>query len=200
MPINIINIINNFIINNKEQIYNEPSIQFELGFYIREEIRKLGRKDYAVEFERNIKDIGIFDSKEIKKLPKKEMDIYIYKKNSNERYVIELKYPNDSDATTSFENELMQDIHFIQELRKKFTRCISFSIVDITPNRFYVSKRNSNSELNLYIRPKKNTQPKEITGNIEYRINNKTFSYKFSPCTVKWKTLNNNQKYSIIIV
>ena len=72
-------------ITKKRGIYNEFSLQFELGMFLRS---RLG-KNYVVEFERNVKCFTIDKSKTIKK----ELDIVVFNKGLTEKYAIELKFP-----------------------------------------------------------------------------------------------------------
>ena len=86
----------NYIICNKDDldvelntdrigIYNEFSLQFELGMFLRSYLDK----NYVVEFERNVKCFKIDKSKTIKK----ELDIVVFNKGLTEKYAIELKFP-----------------------------------------------------------------------------------------------------------
>ncbi|MBR3424909.1 MAG: hypothetical protein IKG79_02530, partial [Neisseriaceae bacterium] len=66
----------NYVNKNKINIYNEFSLQHELGIFIREFIREKCPQlpKYKVEFERNVSKFG-FDKN---KTQKKEIDIVIY--------------------------------------------------------------------------------------------------------------------------
>ena len=68
------------MLNNKDpDIYNEFSLQHELGIYLREQ---LGEK-YKVQFERNAKKLwGKFKNEDWQKT---EMDIFVYKKNDQKK-------------------------------------------------------------------------------------------------------------------
>ena len=76
------------------RVYNEVSLQLELGLYLRNRLYGLG---YIVYFERNIKDILKLRDKEeeANKFVKKEIDIVIEKKSTKELYAIELKFPRN---------------------------------------------------------------------------------------------------------
>ena len=65
------------------EIYNEFSLQHELGIFLRGELG-----GYFVQFERNVSYFPI-NSKTIKK----EIDISIFSEDKSERYAIELKHP-----------------------------------------------------------------------------------------------------------
>ena len=80
---NIEHIISDFmkhIIAGEIEVYNEFSLQHELGIFLRDRLT-----DYKVQFERNTTFFGISGT------VKHEIDIAIF--NDNERYAIELKYP-----------------------------------------------------------------------------------------------------------
>lgn len=70
---------------NQKGIYNEDSLKFELGIFLREKLDN----DYIVEFERNVQCFGLDKSQTVKK----ELDIVVLKKDLSEKYSIELKFP-----------------------------------------------------------------------------------------------------------
>ena len=91
-------------IENNIEIYNEFSLQHELGIFLRNSL-----PEYKVQFERNISFFGISGT------IKKEIDIVIY--NDNEKHAIELKYPvNGQYPETMF--SFIKDIIF-ENLKKK---------------------------------------------------------------------------------
>lgn len=110
--------INDFIeeyrnVNNGIVVYNEFSLQHELGFFLRSRLKWEG---YKVEFERNVSFFGINE-----RLTKHEIDISIYKKdasgNFTEKYAIELKYPRNGQYPESMYS-FVKDIKFMEELRE----------------------------------------------------------------------------------
>lgn len=125
-----------------EALYNETSFQFELGNYIKNKY-----PEYIVEYERNIKNKNIeLDSNIIKQMSetkhsillnngkrfKKEIDIFIYKKDLSEKYAIELKFPASKSGYTKAINEFEEDIEFVNFIKqncKNFTDtyCINIS-------------------------------------------------------------------------
>ena len=79
----IVSLLEEFVdlIRNEEvEVYNEFSLQHELGIFLRAKLT-----ENKVQFERNTKFFGITGT------VKHEIDIVIY--NENEKYAIELKYP-----------------------------------------------------------------------------------------------------------
>lgn len=86
------------------EIYNEFSLQFELGIFLRNKLN-----GYKVQFERNTKFWGINN------LVKHEIDIVVY--NDTERYAIELKYPLNGQYPEQMYS-FIKDIRFAEELKK----------------------------------------------------------------------------------
>ena len=147
---------NVYLENNDLLIYNEFSLQHELGIFLRNEL-KCYNKDYKVEFERNINIFNIeydeydvnycllknkYDYKYLINELKHEIDICIYSKNKNEIYAIELKYPSIMQNKEYAENKksngaipiqmysFIKDIKFMETLKKKDKRFIrTYSIV-----------------------------------------------------------------------
>lgn len=103
---NIEQLLNEFLeliaVGNIE-IYNEFSLQHELGIYLREQLT-----EYKVQFERNAKFFGISGT------VKHEIDIVIY--NEQERHAIELKYPLNGQYPEQMYS-FIKDIKFMEELK-----------------------------------------------------------------------------------
>lgn len=92
-----------------DYVYNEFSLQHELGIYLRQNLPN----NYRVLFERNVDDI--FHKNGI--TVKKEMDIYIYNKsNVNEKYAIELKFPRNG-AYPKRMFHFIEDIVFMEDVK-----------------------------------------------------------------------------------
>lgn len=96
------------------QIYNEFSLQHELGIYLRNAL-----PDYRVEFERNVKFFNISNT------VKKEIDIVVY--NGNKKFAIELKHPLNRQYPEQMYS-FIKDIRFMEELKEKgfdHTYCVT---------------------------------------------------------------------------
>lgn len=72
-----------YVQSNNIEIYNEFSLQHELGIFLRAK-----QQGYRIQFERNV-SYFTKDSKTIKK----EIDIVIFNGDKSEKYAIELKHP-----------------------------------------------------------------------------------------------------------
>ncbi|SDJ08719.1 hypothetical protein [Salimicrobium halophilum] len=110
------------------EIYNEFSLQHELGIYLRERVSP----SFKVQFERNIRFFypGV-------SCVKSEMDIVIY--SPEERYSIELKYPNNGQyPETMF--QFVKDIKFMEEVKNLgFTE--TFAVAFTEDRLFYDGKK-----------------------------------------------------------
>lgn len=95
--------------DNKVEIYNEFSLQHELGIFLREVI---GTDQYKIQFERNVNFFQINKEKTIKK----EIDIVIFNDDKTEKYAIELKFPMNGQYPESMYS-FVKDIKFCEQLR-----------------------------------------------------------------------------------
>ena len=119
----------------KIHLYNEAGLQFELAFYLKE---KLEKKNYKIQLERNIGDVTNVDST---KFIKKEMDIFIQNKETEEKYCIELKLPNKG-AYPRRMSQAFKDVKFLEELNHlaKFSGGLLFFTTPLKP--FWSGKHN----------------------------------------------------------
>jgi len=107
------------------EIYNEFSLQHELGIYLRTKIN-----NYKIQFERNTKFFRIYGT------IKREIDIVVY--NDNEKYAIELKYPLNGQYPEQMFC-FVKDIKFMEEIKSQgfnATYCLT-----IVQNRNFYSGR-----------------------------------------------------------
>ena len=112
----------------EEDIYNEFSLQHELGIFLRENL-----KDYKVQFERNV---SFFEGYEGKDFIKKEIDIVIYKPDFSEKYAIELKYPkNGQYPETMF--SFIKDISFMEQVKSYLGFTNTYVLTIVTDKKFY---------------------------------------------------------------
>ena len=115
-----------FLIKNGEiEIYNEFSLQHELGIYLR---NKIADSSYKVQFERNVSYFGINKGN----LVKKEIDISIFNEDKSKKYAVELKYPRNGQYPESMFS-FTKDIKFCEQLTQSgFNGAFAFTIVDDT--------------------------------------------------------------------
>lgn len=132
---------------NNIDIYNEISLQLELGIFLRSQI-----KDYKIQFERNISFFGITGT------TKHEIDIVIFNKDKKEKYAIELKFPKNGQYPEEMYS-FIEDIVFMEELKRKgFTK--TYTLVVVSDPLFYEGGR-VKTEIYAYFR-----DSKSITGEI----------------------------------
>jgi len=133
---------------NNKYIYNEISLQHELGNYLREVLKE----NYTIQFERNIYDLGYAKDS----YAKKEIDIVIFNKyDKDDNYAIELKYHREKNTryhdTTAdcitdikFLNQLMnykkiEEKSNVKNIKKKFRKAYCLAVVD--DKGFYANTR-----------------------------------------------------------
>ena len=115
-----------------DYVYNEFSLQHELGIYLRDELLKRD-EDYRVQFERNINKL---QGKKVSNI-KKEMDIYIYNKSdANEKYAIELKFPRNKQYPEQMYS-FVKDIRFMEDVKYNAGAKKTFVITLVDDPNFY---------------------------------------------------------------
>lgn len=171
---------------NNDNIYNEFSLQHELGFYLREEL-----KSSKVEFERNVKFFSDNqDENFLKKFVKKEMDIVAYKGNSKnlEKYAIELKYPtNGAYPRRMF--QFVKDIKFMEQVKDElgFTKTYCLTLISDLQKGIpfrYCSRKNE-GEIYHYFR-----NNKEIHGKITNPLNISEVHDIKRKFSIEWQRIN----------
>jgi hypothetical protein len=97
------------------EVYNEFSLQHELGIFLREKLKENNLTEYKVQFERNAEEFF-----NIPETIKHEIDIVIFKgdpeKEIKEKYAIELKYPLNGQYPEQMFS-FVKDIKFMKELK-----------------------------------------------------------------------------------
>lgn len=172
-------------------IYNEFSLQHELGIYLREALPK----DYKVEFERNIRCFDkAFDEN---KYVKKEIDIVIYKVESDkdyikayEKYAIELKYPRNGQYPEQM-YKFIQDIKFMEQAKKeaKFDETFCLTVAD--DSLFWENGKETDGIYKYFRNPKEN--PIEKT--VGYKGKAIDIDGKYN---IEWKETCSDFKYYIV--
>lgn len=96
------------VTTNGTEIYNEFSLQHELGIFLRAAL-----PEYAVQFERNVEYFAPSKSA----FTKREIDVAVFSKNRTElKYAIELKYPRNGQHPEQMYS-FCKDIAFAEELK-----------------------------------------------------------------------------------
>lgn len=187
---NINKLIDDFIklVKNEEiELYNEFSMQHELGIYLREKLEK----KYKVQFERNVSYFIIEGTY------KKEIDITIFEHKDEPEIAIELKYLINGRVPESI-YDCCKDIAFLEQLKDSgFKQCYSIIIAD--PNFHTNGSRKKNSGIYSYFRDKDNETKENINGIIKKPTGDKNHSIKLTGSyQIEWKDLIDNLKYAII--
>lgn len=139
LPIDLHNALSDFMRTNgsSNDLYNEISLQLELGIYLR---KLYGSSGYKVQFERNINSFHPISTPS-GGFVKKEIDIVIFNgdkdnfngdkdkpEKSTERYAIELKFPVNGQYPEEM-YAFVTDMQFMEEVKVhagfKETYCIT---------------------------------------------------------------------------
>ena len=124
-------------------VYNEISLQLELGLYLRQ-------KGYTVRFERNI---GEYVEEDTSEFVKKEIDIVAYKKGENEleadkgkneleakKIAIELKFPRNGEYPEQMFS-FVEDIKFMEQVKRVGGFSKTFVVVLVDDKNFYENNK-----------------------------------------------------------
>lgn len=111
---------------NQVEIYNEFSLQHELGIFLRNRL-----VDYKVQFERNTKFFDITET------IKHEIDIVVY--NDKEKYAVELKYPVNGQYPEQMYS-FIKDILFMEQLKDNGFDA-TYSLTMVNDKNFYSGKK-----------------------------------------------------------
>lgn len=180
--------------NIDEVVYNEFSLQHELGIFLR---NQLNDNHLKVQFERNVSfffdDKKDFDKKEF---IKKEIDIVIFDQEKKEKYAIEVKFPKNGQFPEQMYS-FIKDIRFMEQLQltepMRFTKTFAVCLVE-NPN-FYQGNV-SEEKIYKYFR----NEPQIIQGNIQ----KPTGEIKSDPISLKkqyqiqWQELKDDYRYYIV--
>lgn len=179
----------------EENIYNEFSLQHELGIYLRRALPG----NYKVQFERNIADIlGLDSEKEKKRFVKHEIDIYIFNKNKvKERYAVELKYPTNGQTPNQL-YMFCKDFSFMEQVKKAgFSKTYVLTLVndDKQGISYYSGNGKNKKTKQMY---KRFRDGGVIHGTIKYPLKNtkgNTPLKVIGKYETKWDTVKRNPIY-----
>lgn len=163
------------------EVYNEFSLQHELGIYLRQHLPKR----FKVQFERNVSYFGLNKTD----FTKREIDIVIYDIELKEKYAIELKAPRNGEVPEQMYG-MIKDIKFLEELRcAGFSRCYQLTLVD--NHLFFKGPKSTSNGIYSYFRDGKDLKGKIMkpTGNTNYSMNIDGL-YR-----IEWNELSKNEWY-----
>ncbi|MBM7867760.1 hypothetical protein [Heliomicrobium gestii] len=171
-----------FAQENDVELYNEFSLQHELGIYLRMTV-----PDHKVQFERNT---SFFTSDH--NTIKKEIDISIFTIDKKEKYAIELKCPLNGQYPEQMYS-FVKDIRFMEEMKERgFTGTACVALVSDRP--FYEGKVNNG--IYKYFR-----EDYAVYGNI-YKPTGPTKTDNYIALSRRhefiWRDLNAQRKYYVI--
>ncbi|MBO4699194.1 hypothetical protein J5690_06240 [bacterium] len=141
----MVDFLTNEVAKGKVEVYNEFSLQHELGIYLRDQLKN--NPDYKVQFERNTKYFG-FDLKdpeyEEEGKPKHEIDIAIFNADKSEKYAIELKYPRNGQYPETMYS-FCKDIKFMEQCKQNgFDETFCLTLVDVGKGRYKDAEKSGN--------------------------------------------------------
>jgi|TARA_Y100000310_G_C20631860_1_gene789088 hypothetical protein len=178
------NLIKQFIdqIRNGDiDLYNEFSLQHELGIHLRENL------PYKIQFERNVSYFEWEKSNFIKK----EIDISIFKDIKSPQIAIELKYPRNGQYPEQMYS-FCKDIMFIEQLKNAgFNKSLLMILVDdekfyqgLRTDGIYKYFRSKGKLTGSIIKPTGKSVKNDITIKGEYYID--------------WIKISNKYRYTLI--
>ena len=143
-------------------IYNEFSLQHELGIYIRD---KLDKNEYKVLFEKNVKDICDKKYKDSNDWEKHEIDILIVGKDKDKWkpfFAIELKFPTNGQYPEQMK-AFINDIDFMRQVKERCQCKNTYCLTLVNDHNFYMlskreQKTSSNYDNYLYFRGSKSKE------------------------------------------
>ena len=156
-----------------EFLYNEYSLQFEFGYYLR-------NQGFDVQFERNVSAFNLNK----KDFSKKEIDLVI-KDTNGYKCAVEFKYPLASQGeTTDHMTEMLEDIKFVSALKENgFAEGFAIALTD--DNKYYEQPKTTKGRKSLSV------------NKCMYEYFRRGKTYISSPKSISWKGLVGNYKYYI---
>lgn len=168
--------------NDKKHIYNEFSLQHELGIKLRDKLKEKNKSNYLVQFERNItsfKNLPVkYQSNENKiakikdDFKKSEIDILIVNKaKSNEKFAIELKYHRkELGQVPDFIYNCVVDMWFVKRMVDKGVIKNGFCVVVTEDNDIYDAKRKITEDMRKNYIHFKDEDKTEVVKLVENKI------------------------------
>lgn len=170
--------------NDNKHIYNEFSLQHELGIKLRTKLKEKNKSNYLVQFERNItsfKNLPVeyqinenkIDKAKINKdFKKSEIDILIVNKaKPNEKFAIELKYHRkELGEVPDFIYNCVVDMWFVKRMVDKGVIKNGFCVVVTEDNDIYDAKRKITEDMRKNYIHFKDEDKTEVVKLVENKI------------------------------
>ena len=147
------------------KIYNEFSLQHELGQF-------LSQKGYKIFYEKNVKEF--LSDADAEECVKKEVDIIA--KKGNKKYAIELKFPKNGQYPEEM-FQFLKDIRFMEQIKTHWEATQTYCLTLVNNKNFYEGSHcENNGEMKnyRYFRNSKNSIS-SIQGRIKNHIAKKNY-------------------------
>jgi len=170
------------VASGKIEIYNEFSLQHELGIYLRPFF-----PTKKVQFERNVAQFGLEKSN----FKKKEMDIVIFNEpDSPDKIAIELKFPRNGQVPEQMFS-FCKDINFTEQLVRAGFK-YAFVVIFIDNHLYWEGEKQDG--IYSYFR-----NEQLLTGLVQKPTGSITDDVFIKGAyTIKWKQLTNSMKFTVI--
>ena len=171
------------VAKGKVEIYNEFSLQHEIGIFL----RAMRGLTFKTQFER---PFSFFEDLTQSDFVKKEIDIVVFTPGSSEKYAFELKYPRNGQYPEQM-FKACQDIFFLEQLHLSgFKRCYFLMVADHP--LFY--ERGVKTSIYKYFRA-----GVPIHGRIEKPTGAKDEAVEISGSyRINWNTIDERRKYAVV--
>ena len=171
------------IADGKIEVYNEFSLQHELGIFLRERI-----KGYKIQFERNA---SYFD---IENTIKHEIDISIFTENNSKLIAaIELKYPRNGQYPESMFS-FVKDIMFMEQVNKGKDAPNTYCLTLVDDKLFYSGRKKTG--IYEYFRG-----GKAVQGQIDKSTGSKEENYQINGnYIIKWEDCGDKRWFYLLSI
>lgn len=162
------NVLNKLKEKEDSYIYNEISLQNELGIELREIFKN---ENIRIFFEKNIKNCNI-KNELINEMVKKEIDLFIHDETKDEAYAIELKFiKRENNRVLENLYDFVKDMRFMEQIKENAkeygTKIITAYVLTIVDDAIYMESKNKNSiGIYQYFRNNKDDNNEEFFINI----------------------------------
>jgi hypothetical protein len=172
------------IVKENIELYNEDSVQYELAFFLRQNLKR----DYRIQLERNINYFGL----DKRRFLKKEMDIVIFNPKKLENHCIEIKFPTAGQHPEQMFSAI-KDVKFLEQLVSNgFSE--SFFIMFASDPLFYSNK----GDYGIYASFRRD---KLLTGKIRKPTGRKDMAIVLDgKYKIQWNKVMGDLKYFVIAV